>query len=53
MIGISVNRFEDGCRELLTKLLALMVDVAIGTSTEIDALERTTCLLLSLQDRFH
>ena len=37
----------------MSQLLALAVDVAVGTSAEVYALERTARLLLRLQDGFH
>ena len=52
MLGVTVDGLEDGCCELLPKLFALTVDVAVGTTTEVDALERTSRLLLGLQDCF-
>ena len=53
MFSISVDGFEDGCCKLLAKLLAFVVNVAVGTPAEVDALEGTTALLLCLQDGFH
>ena len=52
VVGVAVDGFQDGFCELLSQLLALMVDVAVGASAEIDAFERTACLLLSFQDGF-
>ena len=39
MCHIAVDGPHDGWRELLTQPFALQIDVAVGTTTEIDALE--------------
>ena len=39
VVDIVIDRLEDGIRELLSELLALVVDIAVASAGEVDALE--------------
>ena len=47
MSHIAIDGPHDGWQELLTQLLALVVDVAIGASAKVDTLERTGARICS------
>ena len=52
VIHITIDGLHDGRQELLTQLLALVIDVTVRTSTEVDTLERTSRQFLCCQDLF-
>ena len=47
---VAVDGLRDALRQLFAKVLALLVDVEVGTATEIDTFERTRTLLASGQN---
>ena len=52
MCHIAVDGFHNAGHQLLTQLFPFVVDVAVGTSAEIDAFERTAIVFLLGQDGF-
>ena len=46
VVHIAIDGFHDGRRQLFAQSFALLIDVAIGTTTEVDALERAGAQLL-------
>ena len=52
MSHIALNGLHDGGRELFAQLLAFDVDIAVGTSAEIDAFKAASRRLLRCQYLF-
>jgi hypothetical protein len=44
VFGVVINGTEHGLSELFAQLLTLLIDVAVVTTAEVDALKRALCI---------